>query len=111
MLNRLTVILCISMSLVACEQKPEDIQVSGLHTLCDHVNAMERILDVALTIPEPPNSEGQNQEVWNRRRSLQQKYIEISESAGSRFDVEGITTCPNWPVVSGKINAAVGITD
>jgi len=110
-LKKLAVILSVAVTLQACDQKPEDIQVSDLHTLCDHLDAMERLLDVALTIPEPPNSEGQNQDVWNHRRLLQRKYIEIRESAGSRFDVERIKECPSWPVVSGRINSAEGITD
>jgi hypothetical protein len=100
------------LAMASCAQKPEDIRVAELRTLCAHVDAMEKVLDVALALAEPaPDNAAEKAAVREQQLILQRKYIELRTSAEPLMEKEQITDCPNWARVHEKINQAVGVTD
>lgn len=100
------------LALASCAQKPEDIRVAELRTLCAHVDAMELVLDAALALPEPaPDNVAEKVAVRDQQLILQRKYIELRTSAEPFMEKEQIMDCPNWARVHQKINEAVGVTD
>jgi len=91
----LVIVLCASMTIVSCAQKPEDIKISDLKTACDYIDALEKVIDAALKIGDASSWEDLSQKDKDYLKVLLVKAEEIGEAAGKKYTAADIENCPN----------------
>ena len=98
----LTVALIASATLASCSQKPEDIKISDLDSVCDYVNAMESVVDAVIKVRTNKDLQDLSEEEKEYLDVLKKKLNEIGESA-EKFSRTEAEECSNFELLQKKI--------
>lgn len=91
----LAIILCTLMINVSCSQKPEDIKISDLKTPCDHLDALEKVIDAIIKIKGTTSREDLSQKDIDYLEVLFAKAEEIGEASSKKYTSTDVENCPN----------------
>ena len=95
-----------SMIMVSCTEKAEDIQLSDLKTVCDYVDAMEKVSDAAIKTRGDKSLEDLSQEEKNYLKVLKAKAKDIGKAAEKKYTNKEVKECSNYEIVKDKAKKA-----
>lgn len=89
--------------LSACSSKPEEINVSELETPCEHLEAVEQIMDAVIETKDGKEKLELSDDSRKRLQLLENKINEIEKSAKDKnFKRADAEACPNFKAVKDK---------
>ena len=99
----LGVALFASMIMGGCAQKPENIKLSDLETVCDYVDAMEKCGDAMIKTMENKKGEDLSQEDKDYMKVLKDKIKDIGKAAEKKYTEDEAKECPSFEAVKEKM--------
>ena len=91
-----------SMIMVSCTEKAEDIQLSDLKTVCDYVDAMEKVCDAAIKTRGDKSLEDLSQEEKDYLKVLKAKAKDIGKAAKKKYTEKEAKECSNFERMDAK---------
>ena len=99
----LGVALFASMIMGGCAQKPENIKLSDLETVCDYLDAMGKCGDAMIKTMENKKREDLSQEDKDYMNVLRDKMKDINKAAVKKYTDEEAKECPSFEAVKEKM--------
>jgi outer membrane murein-binding lipoprotein Lpp len=101
-------ILVISFLLAGCNSKPEDIKLNELNTVCDYVDALEKVVEADIKLMKEKKDTELSDEDIEYRGLLRKKLEEISEALMKKFSFAEMKECENFASFKEKFNESGG---
>ncbi len=99
----LGVALFASMIMGGCAQKPENIKLSDLETVCDYVDAMEKCGDALIKTHESKKREDLSKEDKDYMKVLKHKMRDIEKAAEKKYTADEAKECPSFEALKEKM--------
>lgn len=112
MKNTITVVVSLlfaSLVLSGCSSDPKDIKLSDLKTVCDYVDAAEKVMDAAIRIGEKRDLKNFSEKDKEELKALEKKIEEIGKAAEKKFTREEAQECKSFERVAEKGEAAENV--
>ena len=95
-----------SFMMTSCSQKPTEIKLSNLHTVCDYVDAIEKCVDAIIETKEDKTSISElPKEKQEYVKQLKMKIRDIERAANKKFTKAEAKECSNFAIVKEKSNS------
>ena len=102
-------ILFASLVLSGCSSDPKDIKLSDLETVCDYVDAAEKVMDAAISIGEKKDLKNLSKEDKEELKALEKKIEEIGKAAEKKFTKAEAQECKSFEKVAEKAESAENV--
>jgi uncharacterized coiled-coil protein SlyX len=103
----LSSLLCITLLLTNCSQKPEQIKLSDLKTPCDYLDASENIIDEINEISSKESSISTDNK--EKIKSLMNKLEDVGEAADKKYTKKELMECEGFNRLKEKAEKTADI--
>jgi uncharacterized lipoprotein YajG len=92
-----------SFMLTSCSQKPTEIKLSDLDTVCDYVDAIEKCVDAIIEIKDDKTDISElPEEKQEYARQLMEKLRQIEKAGEKKFTNAEAKECKNYEAIKNK---------